>query len=131
MTSFENKAVGVIDNFRVENFNFWKFKFKILLVSINLCDIVDKSKKSSPFNAGPKVLKEFNYLSKKLCPSSTLTWRTTNLRTLRIAQPFANLHKRFSLSNIIIMCCKVFLCKIQRAMSCLTTSTRLRRSGLN
>lgn len=59
MTSFKSKAARIIDKFNDENFNFWKFKIKMLLVSMDLWDTMDKYEEVPPSNADPIVLKEY------------------------------------------------------------------------
>ena len=58
IASFKNEAAIIIDKFNERNFNVWKSKIKILLVSINLWNIVNRSKEAPPSNADPKVKKE-------------------------------------------------------------------------
>ena len=42
MASFESEATRTIDNFNEMKFNLWKFKFEMLLTSMDLWDIVDR-----------------------------------------------------------------------------------------
>ena len=59
MTLFVSNTARDIDKFNQGNFNLWNFKIKILLASIDLWDIVDKFKETSPSNADPKVKKQY------------------------------------------------------------------------
>ena len=65
-----SKAVRIIDKFNKKKFNLWKFKIKILLVSMDLWDIIDGYKEPLPSNEDPKVLKEYQRCVKSPCPSS-------------------------------------------------------------
>lgn len=56
MPSFNSEAARVIDKFNGRNLNLWKFKIKMLLVSMGLWDIVDGSKEISSPNAVSKVM---------------------------------------------------------------------------
>jgi hypothetical protein len=59
IASFESKEAKVMDKFHKEKCSLWKFKIEMVLASMDLWDIVDKSKKAPPSNAYPKVLKEY------------------------------------------------------------------------
>ena len=57
---FESNVTRIIDKF-----NGKKFKIKMLLACINIWDILDGFKEPPPFNANPKVLKEYQRCVKK------------------------------------------------------------------
>ena len=63
-----------------------KIRMEMLLASMDLWDIVHKSKELPSSNADPKVLKEYQRHIKNACSSLTLTWRTTNLRILSVTK---------------------------------------------
>jgi hypothetical protein len=54
MSSYESKAIEDIDKF-----NRGYFKIKLLLASMNLWDIVDRSKETPPSNEDPKLFKKY------------------------------------------------------------------------
>ena len=47
---------------------------------------MDGSEEPPLSNADPKVLKDYQKLIKKICPSSASTWRTTKLQSSRVAK---------------------------------------------
>ena len=59
MMSLEGEGTRVIDKFNGEDFNTWKFKSEMGLVSVDLWDIVNESKEGPPFNIDPKVRKDY------------------------------------------------------------------------
>ena len=59
MTSFESENAVIIEKFNGGKSNLWKSKFKLLLASMDLWDILDISKEHLPSNVDPKVLKEY------------------------------------------------------------------------
>lgn len=58
----------------------------MLSASMNLWDIVDSSKETSPSNVDPKIKKKYSKLVKKPCLSLTSTWQTTNQCTSRVTK---------------------------------------------
>ena len=71
--------------FHGEKFSHWKFKMKMVLASMDLWDILDRSDKA-PSNADPNVLKEYQRRIKKIVSIIASTWQTTNLRISRVAK---------------------------------------------
>ncbi len=65
MASFEGESARVIDKFNGENFNLWKFKMEMVLASMDLWEIVDRSEEAAPSNADPKIIKEYQRSAKK------------------------------------------------------------------
>jgi hypothetical protein len=59
MASFEEENAKIIYKFNGENFSLWKFKMEMVLASMDLWEIVDRSEEASPSNADPKVIKEY------------------------------------------------------------------------
>jgi hypothetical protein len=43
MATFENESARVIDKFKGDNFNLWKFKMEMVLESMDLWEIVEES----------------------------------------------------------------------------------------
>lgn len=59
MAYLKSEGVRVMNKFHKEKFTLWKFKLKIVLASMDLWGIIDRSKKVSPSNAYPELLKEY------------------------------------------------------------------------
>ena len=59
MASFKSEATRIIKKFIGGNFNLWRLKIEMLLASMDLCDILDRSQETLPSNVDPKVLKEY------------------------------------------------------------------------
>ena len=115
MISFEGEATRIIDKF-----NIWKFKIKMLLASMDLCDIVDKSKKTLPFNADPTLMKEYQRHIKKTISIIGLNLVDNQLVHFKNYKGFAevrktlcNIHEMKTLSNILFIRYKCFKWKMQ------------------
>ena len=65
MATFESESVRNIDKFNGENFGLWKFCMEMVLLSMDLWEIVDKSVEARPKYANPKVIKNYNQSVKK------------------------------------------------------------------
>jgi hypothetical protein len=65
MASFEGESPKVIDKFNGENFNLWKFKMEMVLASMDLWEIVNRSEEAPPSEANPKAIKEYQRRAKK------------------------------------------------------------------
>jgi hypothetical protein len=66
MALFEGDSTRVIDKSNGENFNLWKFKMEMVLASMDLWEIVDRSEEAPPSNADPKVIKEYQRRAKNI-----------------------------------------------------------------
>ena len=120
MATFENESARVIDKFKGDNFNLWKFKMEMVLESMDLWEIVEGSEEPPPFEDDPKVKKDYNRRVKKAmsviglnlvddqlahiksCKGPTEAWKT-----------LCNIHKTRSLSNILFIRRKFFTIKMQ------------------
>ncbi len=60
MASFDGESTRVIDKFKGENFNLWKFKIEMMLAFMDLWEIVDDTEEPPSFDEDPKVKKEYN-----------------------------------------------------------------------
>ena len=115
MTSFDSKATRIIGKFNKQKFNFWKFKFKMLLASMDLWDIVNGSDEPPPSNVDPKVLKEYQRHVKNAISIIGLNLTDNQLAHIKSCKgpvkawkTFCNIHETKNLSNIIFICCKFF-----------------------
>jgi hypothetical protein len=120
MASFEGENAKVIDKFNGENFNLWKFKMEMVLASMDLSEIVDGSEEAPPFNADPKVIKEYQRRVKKAMSTIAINLVDSPLDHIKRckgpAEPWktlCNIHETRSLLNILFVRCKFFTCKMQ------------------
>ena len=60
MATFENESARVIDKFKGDNFNLWKFKMEMVLESMDLWEIVKGFKEPPPFEDDLKMKKDYN-----------------------------------------------------------------------
>jgi hypothetical protein len=60
MAGIENESTKVIDKFKGDNFNLWKFKVEMVLESMDLKKIVEETEDPPSFDDDPKVIKDYN-----------------------------------------------------------------------
>jgi hypothetical protein len=99
MASFEGKSAKVIDKFNGENFNLWKFKMEMVLASVDLWEIVDRSKEAPPSDADPKVIKEYQRCVKKAMSTICITWWIVNFTISRGARDLRRHGRHFATST--------------------------------
>ena len=120
MASFEGGGVRVIDKFNGENFNIYTFKLVVGLASVNFWDVVDEFDRAPPSNVDRKIKKEYQ----KLCQEdnlrhclhfglqSTCTYQSCKELT-EVWKTLCNIDETKILLNIILVCCKFFMDKMQ------------------
>ena len=116
MTSFESEATRIIDKFSGGKYNIRKFKMKMLLASIDIWDIVDKSEEILPSNADPEILKVYQRRIKKTISMIGLSLMDNQLAYIKSCKRLAeswkiicNIYETKSLFNIVLfICCKFF-----------------------
>jgi hypothetical protein len=120
MASFEGESTRVIDKFNGENFNLWKFKMEMVLASMDLWEIVDRSAEAAPSNADPKIIKEYQRSAKKAMSIIGINLVDSQLHHIKRGKgpaeawkTLCNIHETRSLSNILFICRKFFTCKMQ------------------
>jgi len=120
MASFEGESARVIDKFNGENFNLWKFKMEMVLASMDLWEIVDGYEEGPPSNADPKIIKEYQRCVKKAMSIIGINLVDSQLHHIKRCKgpaeawkTLCNIHKTRSLSNILFICRKFFMCKMQ------------------
>ncbi|KAH8974844.1 hypothetical protein BDL97_01G122600 [Sphagnum fallax] len=103
MASFEGESVRVIDKFNGENFNLWKFKMEMVLASMDLWEIVNRSEEAPPSNADPKVIKEYQQRAKKAMPTIGINLVDSELHHIKRCKgpakawkTFCNIHETWS-----------------------------------
>ena len=121
MTSIKNEATRIIGKFNGGKFHDWKFKIKMLMASMDLWDIVDKSKEPLPSNADPKILNEYRKRVKKVTSIIGLNVVDNQLTHIKNCKgpadawkTFCNIHKTKGLSNILFIHHKFLTCKMQK-----------------
>ena len=120
MTYLGNEGDVVMNKFYGERTSLWKFKMEMFLASMNLWDIVNESKKALPSNANRKVLKEFLMHIKKVVSIISLNLADNQLVHIKNCKwpvetwnTLCNIHQTKILSNILLVHCKFFICKVQ------------------
>ena len=61
-----SKTARVMDKFHGERFSLWKLKMEMVMASIDVWNIINKSENAPPSDADPKVLKEYERPIKKV-----------------------------------------------------------------
>jgi transposase InsO family protein len=120
MASFEGESARVIDKFKGENFNLWKFKMEMVLASMDLWEIVDDSEEAPADDADTKVKKDYDRRAKKAMSIIGLNLVDSQLAHIRSCKgpaeawrTLCNIHETRSLSNILFIRRKFFTSKMQ------------------
>ena len=120
MAIFECKSARNIDKFNGENFGLWKFRMEMVLSSMDLWEIVDKSEEAPPKDVDPKVMKDYNWRVKKAMSVIGLSLVDGQLAHIKSCKgpaeawkTLCNIHETKSLSNILFVCRKFFTIKMQ------------------
>ena len=127
MASFENESARVIDKFKGDNFNLWKFKMEMVLESMDLWEIVDESEEPPSIDDDPKVIKDYNRRVKKAMSVIGLNLVDNQLAHIKSCKgpaeawkTLCNIHETKSLSNILFIRRKFFTIKMQEGDDLLT-----------
>ena len=125
--SFENESARVIDKFKGDNFNLWKFKMEMVLESMDLWEIVEETEEPPSFDDDPKVIKDYNRRVKKAMSVIGLNLVDNQLAHIKSCKgpaeawkTLCNIHETKSLSNILFIRRKFFTIKMQEGDDLLT-----------
>ena len=120
MATYEGESARVIDKFKGENFNLWKFKMEMVLASMDLWEIVDDTEEPPSSNDDPKVKKDYERRVKKAMSVIGLNLVDNQLAHIKSCKgpaeawrTLCNIHETRSLSNILFIRRKFFTSKMQ------------------
>lgn len=133
MATFENESARVIDKFKGENFNLWKFKMEMVLASMDLWEIVDDTEEPPSFDEDPKVKKDYERRVKKAMSVIGLNLVDSQLAHIKSCKgpaeawrTLCNIHETRSLSNILFIRRKFFTSKMQEGSDLLNHTNQVK-----
>ena len=95
---------------------------EMVLASVDIWGIVDKSEKAPPSNVDPKVLKKYPRCMKKAISIIGLNLADNQVVYIKSCKGpveawkiLCNIHEPKSLSNIFFVHCKFFTCKMEES----------------